>query len=58
MYFTFSGDSNYEANRRHMFSYHAIVLKKADHFLMMSRAEDFNIALEKAINMLSGKSDK
>jgi len=49
---------NYEANRRHMFSYHAIVLKKADHFLMMSRAEDFNIALEKAINMLSGKSDK
>jgi pimeloyl-ACP methyl ester carboxylesterase len=47
---------NYEANRRHMLSYDAIVLKKADHFLMMDRPEEFNISLEKAINMLSGKS--
>lgn len=47
---------NYEANRRHMFSYDAIVLKKADHFLMMNRPEEFNRALEKAIHMLSGKS--
>jgi pimeloyl-ACP methyl ester carboxylesterase len=46
---------NYEANRRHMFSYDAIVLKKADHFLMMNRPEEFNRALEKAILMLSGK---
>jgi pimeloyl-ACP methyl ester carboxylesterase len=46
---------NYEANRRHMFSYDAIVLKNADHFLMMNRAEEFNSALEKAILMLSGK---
>lgn len=46
---------NYEANRRHMLSYNAIVLKKADHFLMMSRQEEFNRALEKAILMLSGK---
>jgi pimeloyl-ACP methyl ester carboxylesterase len=46
----------YEANRRHMFSYDAIVLKKADHFLMMNRPDEFNIALEKAIHMLSGKS--
>lgn len=43
---------NYEANRRHMFSYDAIVLKKADHFLMMNRPEEFNRALEKAIHML------
>ena len=47
---------DYEANRRHMFSYDAIVLKKTDHFLMMTRPEDFNIALEKAIHMLSGKA--
>jgi pimeloyl-ACP methyl ester carboxylesterase len=46
---------NYEANRRHMFSYDAIIIKKADHFLMMSRPEEFNLALEKAILMLSGQ---
>lgn len=49
---------NYEANRRHMFSYQAIVLKKADHFLMMSRPEEFNRALEKAIKILLKKSEK
>jgi pimeloyl-ACP methyl ester carboxylesterase len=49
---------NYEANRRHMFSYQAIVLKKADHFLMMNRPEEFNRALEKAIKMLPDKSKK
>ncbi|MEN6319301.1 MAG: alpha/beta hydrolase [Syntrophaceae bacterium] len=49
---------NYEANRRHMFSYDAIVLKKADHFLMMDRPEEFNRALEKAINLLFGRSVK
>jgi hypothetical protein len=41
-----------------MFSYQAIVLKKADHFLMMDRPEEFNDALDKAIHMLSGKSVK
>lgn len=49
---------NYEANRRHMFSYRAIVLKKADHFLMMNRPEEFNLALEQAIKMLLYKSEK
>jgi len=49
---------NYEANRRHMFSYDAIVLKKADHFLMMNQPEEFNRALEKAIQMLSNKPVK
>jgi pimeloyl-ACP methyl ester carboxylesterase len=55
---TVNGDMwpiNYEANRRHMFAYDAIVLKQADHFLMMDRPEEFNSALEKAILMLSGK---
>jgi pimeloyl-ACP methyl ester carboxylesterase len=55
---TVNGDMwpiNYEANRRHMLSYDAIVLKKADHFLMMDRPEEFNSALEKAILMLSGR---
>jgi len=46
---------NYEANRRHMFSFNAIVLKGADHFLMMDRPIDFNKALGKAILMLTGK---
>jgi len=45
---------NYEANRRHMFSFTAIVLKDADHFLMMDRPMDFNRALETAITMLTG----
>lgn len=47
---------NYEANRRHMFSYDAIVIKKADHFLMMDRPEEFNPALEKAIQMILEKT--
>lgn len=58
---TVNGDMwpiNYEANRRHMFSYQAIVLKKADHFLMMARPQEFNRALEKAIKMLLKNSGK
>lgn len=49
---------NYEANRRHMFSFDAIVLKEADHFLMMDRPEEFNRALEKAIHRLLEKPAK
>lgn len=55
---TVNGDTwpiDYEANRRHMSSYDAIVLKKADHFLMLDRPEEFNRALEKAIRMLLAK---
>jgi pimeloyl-ACP methyl ester carboxylesterase len=44
-----------EANRRHMFSYQAIVLEKADHFLMLDRPDEFNRELDKAIRMLSEK---
>lgn len=47
---------NVEANRRHMFSYEAIVLKKADHFLMMNQPDRFNRALERAICMIREKS--
>ena len=43
---------NYEANQRHMSSFNAIVLKEADHFLMMDRTDEFNKALEKAINLI------
>ncbi len=46
---------NYKANRRHMLSFDAIVIRKADHFLMMDRPEEFNLALDKAIDNLSVK---
>jgi pimeloyl-ACP methyl ester carboxylesterase len=49
---TINGDMwpiDYKANRRHMLSFDAIVIKGADHFLMMSRPDEFNKALEKAI---------
>ena len=49
---------NYEANRRHMLSFDAIVLKEADHFLMMDRPQEFNRALDKAINTLLTKPAK
>ena len=44
---------NHDANRRHMHTFDAIVLKNADHFLMMSRPEAFNKALEQAIIKVS-----
>jgi pimeloyl-ACP methyl ester carboxylesterase len=50
---TVNGDMwpvNYEANRRHILSFDAIVLKGADHFLMLNRPEQFNRSLEKAIS--------
>jgi pimeloyl-ACP methyl ester carboxylesterase len=46
------------ANRRHMLSYDAIVLEKADHFLMMNREKEFNRALEKAIRRLQKAADR
>lgn len=49
---------NYEANRRHIFSFDAIILKKADHFLMLDRPKEFNAALNKAINMIMKKQEK
>ena len=58
---TVNGDMwpvNYEANRRHMLSFDAIVLKGADHFLMLNRPEQFNRALETAISKLLRNSVK
>lgn len=49
---------NYEANRRHMSSYEAVIVKKADHFLMLDHPEEFNRALEKAIGMVLEKKAK
>ncbi len=40
---------NYEANRRHMLSFDAVVIKGADHFLMMNRPKEFNRVLEQMI---------
>ena len=50
--------TDHEANRRHMFSFDAIILKDTDHFLMLNHAEEFNEALEKAINMIMKKQVK
>jgi len=47
---------NYEANRRHMRSYDAIVLNGADHFLMLARPLEFNQALAKAIQTVRVKA--
>ncbi|MCP4162751.1 MAG: alpha/beta hydrolase [Deltaproteobacteria bacterium] len=49
---------NHDANRRHMFSFDAIVLKKADHFLMMNRADEFNRELANAIKIVLKKKVK
>jgi pimeloyl-ACP methyl ester carboxylesterase len=55
---TINGDLepiNYEANRKHMFSFDAVVIKEAGHFLMMARPIEFNKELQKAIIELTGK---
>ena len=49
---------NYEANRRHMASFDAIILENSDHFLMMNRPEEFNKALEKGIQLILKKAGK
>jgi pimeloyl-ACP methyl ester carboxylesterase len=47
---------NYEANRRHIPGFEAIVLKGTDHFLMINAPEQFNAALEKAISTVLTQS--
>ena len=47
---------NYEANRRHMFSFDTIILKEADHFMMLDQQDEFNGALEEAIEMSRKKA--
>ena len=43
---------DFEANRRHMRSFDAIVIPKADHFLMLDKSYAFNQALEQAIHRI------
>jgi len=55
---TINGDLepiNYEANRKHMLSFDAVVIKEAGHFLMMARPVEFNKELQKALNKLNEK---
>jgi pimeloyl-ACP methyl ester carboxylesterase len=55
---TINGDLepiNYEANRKHMLSFDAVVIKEAGHFLMMARPDEFNKELQKTILKLTGK---
>ena len=43
---------DFAANRRHMVSFDALILKQADHFLMMNRPEEFNPLLAEAIERI------
>ncbi len=49
---------DFKANREHMLSYEAIVIADADHFLMMTRPEEFNDALERAIGIILWEAGK
>ena len=49
---------NHEAHRRHMVSFDAIVLKGADHFLMINRSDEFNKALKQAIRTFENAGGK
>lgn len=42
-----------EANRRHMHSFDAVILKDTDHFLMMTRSSEFNRKLDRVITRLT-----
>lgn len=46
---------DYEANRKHMASFDAIVLEKADHFLMLDEPKRFNNALAEAVGRILDK---
>lgn len=49
---TVSGDLwpiNYEVNKKHIAVYDTIVVKNADHFLLLNKIEEFNAALNEAI---------
>jgi len=47
---------HFEANRRHMRSFEALVLKETDHFLMLDRPHPFNQALAQAIHTILRKT--
>jgi pimeloyl-ACP methyl ester carboxylesterase len=43
---------DYEANRRHMSWFDAIIIEEADHFLMLTRPNEFNQALTRAVQTI------
>ncbi len=43
---------DYEANRRHMLSFNAVIMPKTGHFLMMERPEEFNDILADTIDWI------
>jgi pimeloyl-ACP methyl ester carboxylesterase len=47
---------DYEANRRHIASFEAIVVPGGDHFLMLNKPNVFNKALEEAIHKVMRKA--
>lgn len=49
---------DFDANRRHMLSYEAIVIPDSDHFLMIDKPDEFNDALEKAVEMVLWEAGK
>jgi pimeloyl-ACP methyl ester carboxylesterase len=44
---------NYEGNKRRISSFEAILVKRADHFLMLNKPDQFNKALKQAIEMIN-----
>lgn len=52
---TVNGDlwpNNYEANKKHIAVYDTIIVKNADHFLMLNKTKEFNSALSMAIDKI------
>jgi len=47
--------TNYEGNLRYMRSFDDIVLEEGDHFFMLNRPEEFNMALEQALDIILNK---
>ncbi len=47
---------DFEANRRHMRSFEAIIVEQADHFFMLSRPHVFNRAMERAVQTVLRKA--
>ena len=41
-----------KANRRHMHSFDTVIIKNADHFLMLAKPDEFNRGLQEAINKI------
>ncbi len=53
---TVSGDLwpiNVEANKKHIANYDTIIVKDADHFLMLNKVKEFNTALKLAIDKIN-----